>query len=207
MPLGWRRFAKVAEREAYSEDEMSHTLRDALEADWQNCIPESLMRMVGDVLSGEQTDFLRDQRTELLDLLRKEDPGQSLRITFLDHVVHSVTNGYFGKEALVDAAQCTLVDHAQRGARQVKEHYHRKATQGHPVAIGRRIQRAAELLVWCLTNTLMKMRGHFGRRQGVLRLRCATLRTSSGGYHARKSNAADGQKDPQIRKRICETPH
>ena len=142
MPLGWRRFAKVAEREAYSEDEMSHTLRDALEADWQNCIPESLMRMVGDVLSGEQTDFLRDQRTELLDLLRKEDPGQSLRITFLDHVVHSVTNGYFGKEALVDAAQCTLVDHAQRGARQVKEHYHRKATQGHPVAIGRRIQRA-----------------------------------------------------------------
>ena len=31
--------------------------------------------------------------------------------------------------------------------------------------------------------------------------------TSSGRYHARKSNAADGQKDPQIRKRICETPH
>ena len=55
------------------------------------------------------------------------------------------------------------------------------------------------LLVWCLTNTLMKMRGHFGRRQGAM--------TSSGGYHARKSNAADGQKDPQIRKRICETPH
>ena len=26
-------------------------------------------------------------------------------------------------------------------------------------------------------------------------------------HHARKSNAADGQKDPQIHKRICETPH
>ena len=61
--------------------------------------------------------------------------------------------------------------------------------------------RGAELirLVWCLTNTVMKMRGHFGRRQGAM--------TSSGRYHARKSNAADGQKDPQIRKRICETPH
>ena len=64
-----------------------------------------------------------------------------------------------------------------------------------------------EWLVWCLTNTLMNLRGHFGCRQGVLRLRCATLRTSSGVHHARKSNAADGQKDPQIRKRICETPH
>ena len=55
------------------------------------------------------------------------------------------------------------------------------------------------LLVWCLTNTLMKLRGHFGCRQGAM--------TSSGVHHARKSNAADGQKDPQIRKRICETPH
>ena len=46
---------------------------------------------------------------------------------------------------------------------------------------------------------VMKLRGHFGCRQGAM--------TSSGGHHARKSNAADGQKDPQIRKRICETPH
>ena len=44
------------------------------------------------------------------------------------------------------------------------------------------------LLVWCLTNTVMKMRGHFGCRQGAM--------TSSGVHHARKSNAADGQKDP-----------
>ena len=43
------------------------------------------------------------------------------------------------------------------------------------------------------------LRGHFGCRQGAM--------TSSGVHHARKSNAADGQKDPQIRKRICETPH
>ena len=58
---------------------------------------------------------------------------------------------------------------------------------------------AVQILVWCLTNTVMKMRGHFGRRQGAM--------TSSGVHHARKSNAADGQKDPQIRNRICETPH
>ena len=61
------------------------------------------------------------------------------------------------------------------------------------------VNKKVTMLVWCLTNTLMKLRGHFGCRQGAM--------TSSGVHHARKSNAADGQKDPQIRKRICETPH
>ena len=72
------------------------------------------------------------------------------------------------------------------------KHHCRPHGQGLAHDRGRRI-------VWCLTNTLMKLRGHFGCRQGAM--------TSSGQYHARKSNAADGQKDPQIRKRICETPH
>ena len=62
-------------------------------------------------------------------------------------------------------------------------------------------------LVWCLTNTLMKMRGHFGCRQGAMTCRGGFQTRPCGRYHARKSNAADGQKDPQIRKRICETPH
>ena len=45
-----------------------------------------------------------------------------------------------------------------------------------------------------LGNTLTKMRRNFCRRQGAM--------TSSGRYHARKSNAADGKKDKQIRQRI-----
>ena len=61
-------------------------------------------------------------------------------------------------------------------------------------------------LVWCLTNTVMKMRGHFGCRQGAMTSR-GDLRSPQGVHHARKSNAADGQKDPQIHNRICETPH
>ena len=62
-------------------------------------------------------------------------------------------------------------------------------------------------LVWRLTNTVMKMRGHFGCRQGAMICRGDRRSPPSGGHHARKSNAADGKKDPQIHKRICETPH
>ena len=68
------------------------------------------------------------------------------------------------------------------------------------------LHRKTGSLVRCLTNTVMKMRGHFGRRQGAMTSR-GDLRSPQGVHHARKSNAADGQKDPQIRKRICETPH
>ena len=54
-------------------------------------------------------------------------------------------------------------------------------------------------LVLRLGNTLTKMRRNFCRRQGAM--------TSSGRYHARKSNAADGKKDKQIRQRISQTQH
>ena len=66
---------------------------------------------------------------------------------------------------------------------------------------------ANDTLVWCLTNTVMKMRGHFGRRQGAMTCRGGFQTRPCGVHHARKSNAADGQKDPQIHNRICETPH
>ena len=49
------------------------------------------------------------------------------------------------------------------------------------------------VLVWRLTNTVMKMRGHFGCRQGAMTCRGDRRSPLSGGHHARKSNAADGQ--------------
>ena len=62
-------------------------------------------------------------------------------------------------------------------------------------------------LVLRSTNTLTKMRRNSCRRQGATTCRGDRRSPPSGQYHARKSNAADGQKDPQIHKRICETPH
>jgi len=53
--------------------------------------------------------------------------------------------------------------------------------------------------VSCLAETFVKMRRTFRRRQGAT--------TSSGHYHARRSNAADGGKDKQIHERIGETGH
>ena len=67
------------------------------------------------------------------------------------------------------------------------------------VHLDRRPEQRAGCLVWCLVNTRHNLRRIFSCRQGAM--------TSSGVYHARKSNAADGEKDPQIMTRINQTPH
>ena len=53
--------------------------------------------------------------------------------------------------------------------------------------------------VSCPVNSHDKLRRIFCRRQGAM--------TSSGRYHARKSNAADGKKDQQVVMRIHRTGH
>ena len=74
-------------------------------------------------------------------------------------------------------------------------------------AIPRTVPATAAGLVWCLTNTVMKMQGHFGCRQGAMTCRGDRRSPSRGVHQARKSNAADGRKDPQIHNRIRETRH
>ncbi len=57
------------------------------------------------------------------------------------------------------------------------------------------------------TNTLTKMRRNSCRRQGATTCRGGFQTRPCGQYHARRSNAADGEKDQQIRQRICGTQH
>ena len=52
-------------------------------------------------------------------------------------------------------------------------------------------------LVWCLTNTVMKMRGHFGCRQGAMTCRGGFQTRPCGVHHARKSNATNASRWPQ----------
>ena len=58
---------------------------------------------------------------------------------------------------------------------------------------------ALSALVYCLKYNVVNMRRNFCCRQGVM--------TSSGGHHARKSNAADGEKDQHIHHVLFETVH
>ena len=64
---------------------------------------------------------------------------------------------------------------------------------GNPPASGR--EQRPPALVWCLTNTLMKMRGHFGRRQGAMTSR-GDLRSPQGGYQREEEQRSRRPKGP-----------
>ena len=116
MPPGWKRLAKLAEREAFSDGQLDAALQTALGDDWRQEISPTLVRQVEEILSTGQPDLFSD-RTTLLELLRNEEPGQPLRATFLDYAMLSVNKGLLGDMALVEAASRGLGDRALRGIR------------------------------------------------------------------------------------------
>ena len=140
MRPSWKKLAERVGNPAFSAEEICNAFQAALEEDWRKEIPDSYVRKVREILSDSQTDFFCDQRTEKLELLQKEAAGSPLAVLFLDYVTQAATGGLSGDKALEEAASQALVDRATRGARQVEEHYHRKATQGRAVDVRQRIE-------------------------------------------------------------------
>ena len=139
MRSAWKKLAERADKAAFSAEEVRDALPAALVEDWRKEIPDSIVRKVREILSNSQTDFFCDPKTKQFALLQ-EAAGYPLAVLFLDYVTQAVTGGLSGDEALEEAASRAIADRAARRARQIEEHYHRKATQGHAVDVRQRIE-------------------------------------------------------------------
>ena len=138
--------------------------------------------------------------------------GQWVLMDFSDvlvHVFYEPVRGFYDLDGLWARRRRRGAARALRHpCHTVQQRERRTGALDRPAARrGFTLHRKTGSLVWCLTNTVMKLRGHFGCRQGAMTCRGGFQTRPCGVHHARKSNAADGQKAPQIRKRICETPH
>ena len=140
MRPAWKKLAECADKAAFSSEEVRDALPAALAEDWRKEIPDTIVRKVREILSDSQIDFFCDQRTKELELLRGEEPGCPLRGLFLDYAIQVTAEGHSGDKALEEAASRAIADRAARGARQIEEHYHRKATQGRAVDVRQRIE-------------------------------------------------------------------
>lgn len=141
MRPGWKKLAERTDKAAFSAEEVRGAVQAALEGDWHKEIPDSLVRKVREILSDSQTDFFSNQRLEKLEFLQKEAAGSPLAVLFLDYATWAIiARGLSGDEALEEAASQALADRATRGARQIEEHYYRKATQSHAADVQRRIE-------------------------------------------------------------------
>ena len=137
MRPDWKKLAERADNTASSAEEVRDAVPAALGGDWRREIPDSLVRKVREILSDNQTDFLCVQK---LEALRREESGYALRTVFLDCAIQAAAEGHSGDETLVEAACQSLANCATRGARQVEEHYYRKATQSRTADVRKRIE-------------------------------------------------------------------
>ena len=140
MPRGWKKLAERADNRAYAPEEVRDALPTALGQDWRAEVPDSLCRQVREILGDSQNSLLGDDRAERLEGLRRQTAGYALGNTFLDYAVQAAERGRTGDEAMREAAGKALSDRAASGARQVEEHYCRKATQPRAAHVRRRIE-------------------------------------------------------------------
>ena len=140
MRRGWKKLAEQADNSAYTPEEVSSSLLNALDMDCREEVPRNLSRRVHDILGDNQSLLFCNERVEQLQSLRKGAAGYPLGHTLLDYAIEVAAQERNGNEALTEVALKTLSDRAQRGALQVEEHYCRKSTRKRAARVRERIE-------------------------------------------------------------------
>ena len=140
MSNGWKKFAECVYNEVYAPVDVRDRLKEALMQDWRKEVPGSVWRRTLDILCGTQGSLFGEQLIDQIEDLRGTISGYPLSQVFLDYLIMSLDQGLRGDPALENATNKALKDRAERCARQVKEHYLRRSTQGRVKEVYERIE-------------------------------------------------------------------
>lgn len=140
MRRGWKRFAERADKAAYSANEVSAALPNALAQDWRAEIPPVLCKRIRELVNPDQGLLFSDSQQSSIQALRRQFAGSALAPTLLDYLSQALTRGLSGEEALINAATSALTDRAARAARQVEEHYRRKSSEARAIRVRERLE-------------------------------------------------------------------
>ena len=127
MRRGWKQLAKRADNHAYAPDQIRDAVIPALVQDWRAGVPDALARRIRDIVGGPQDSLFRDEKIAQLEALRGMTAGHGVGGLLIEHAIQTVSEGKSGPDAAAEAGAAALSSWAARGARQVEEHYCRKA--------------------------------------------------------------------------------
>lgn len=138
MSPKWRALAKLAGNSAHAAAEVAEVVPAALASDWREIEPGFLRQLraaLGDDDKGllllevakQEVQRLRTQATNPMEALLADNAQDVLR------------DGHRGAAAFDEAAVATLAERAERGMRQVEEHYRREASQAKAANIRSRL--------------------------------------------------------------------
>ena len=125
MKPRWRRVAKCAYQEAYSQDELVESVTRASHADWRAEVRSSMLASVNAiVLSVGQQALFSDQKLSDLQVLQRSC-ASPMEASFVRNIVDAVQGGRLGTDAVQFATEESLSDRLLCNYRQVEEHVRR----------------------------------------------------------------------------------
>jgi hypothetical protein len=129
MSPKWKALAKLAGNAAHTAEEVAEAVPAALVADWGEIGQPFLRRLRAALGDDDRGLLLPEVAKQEVQRLRAQaaNPMQAL---LADNAQDVLRDGYRGADAFEEATAATLTERADRGARQVEEHYRREASQG-----------------------------------------------------------------------------
>lgn len=142
MKRSWRRAAKCAYKEAFSQDEITDSVSRAVHADWRAEVRPALVASVIAAVApqGQQTLFPDQIAADLIKLRRT--CCSPLAASFVSNMIDALATGRIGGDAVQFAAKEALSDRLLCSYRQVEEHVRRNDSSGNADFVRNRLEAA-----------------------------------------------------------------
>lgn len=128
MARSWKRVAELAENENFECHDISVALLNALERTWRAEVPMAVVDGVRSAFLAKQSDLFPEQRVAPVKELLPEAAGHGFGRLLIDHAIGILHARGSGEIGLADATERALGAYGARAARQIDEHFHRKAS-------------------------------------------------------------------------------
>ena len=127
MSRGWKRLAEFAENANFGGDETREAASRALETTWRNEVPAVVVNGLREVFLDREPGLFPDSRLARIDALSAAAAGYGLGRQLAEHASSVLSEGLTGEAGLEEATKRALDAYGARAARQIEEHYCRRA--------------------------------------------------------------------------------
>jgi hypothetical protein len=124
LPSQWKKVARYAENDAFTEDQICDAVGPALAHDWRSGNLDVMARVIGEIVDDQQTSLFG--RLDQLEALAQASAGNGLRQILAHCAMQRVDAGEVGPAALEGATADALAIWASRHTRPIEEHYCRE---------------------------------------------------------------------------------
>ena len=142
MSRGWKRLAEFAENVNFDRADTSAAASHALKTTWNNEVPTAVVKGLRDVFLEREPGLFADARLAGIEAVVGETAGYGLGRLLTDHAPSVLAEGFVGEAGLAETARRALESYAARAARQIEEHYCRKASARMTTQVRTRISEA-----------------------------------------------------------------